>query len=126
MFALIEQFHFLEIFERFSQRILRRFQLALHVIGRRQQVVPALQSRLGKGGIGEMGDIGNAGLGMLDLDLLVEFGRHALEIGNHHLDLRDLTALFVHLELLEPNEALAARFQDLYSLHIKSVLGGPS
>ncbi|MNL14012.1 hypothetical protein D3C87_1349380 [compost metagenome] len=68
-----------------------------------------------------MGDVGNAGLGVLDLDLLVEFGRHALEVSNHHLDLRNLTALLVHLELFEPDEALAARFQDLYSLHIKSV-----
>src|SRR3546814_8510298 len=67
--------------------------------------------------------LGNAGLRVLDFDLLVEFGRHALEIGNHHLDLRNLTALLVHLELFEPNEALAARFQDLYSLHIKSVPG---
>src|SRR5215217_447453 len=70
-----------------------------------------------------MGDIGDAGLGVLDLDLLVEFGRHALEIVDHHLDLRNLTALLVDLELLEPNEALAARFQDLYSLHTKSVPG---
>src|SRR5690606_17113692 len=109
--------------ERFGQGILRRLKLALHVIGRCQKIVAPSQRRLGKGGIGKVGDVGNTGLGMLDLDLLVEFSRHTLEVGDHHLDLRDLSTLFVYLEFLEPDEALAARFQDLYSLHTKSVPG---
>src|ERR1700749_702595 len=67
-----------------------------------------------------MGNIGDAGLLLLDLDLLVEFGRHALEIGDHHLDLRHLAVLLVDLEFLEPDQALAARLHDLYSLHLKS------
>jgi hypothetical protein len=56
-----------------------------------------------------MGDIGNTGFGLFDFDLLIEFGRHALEIGNHHFDLRDLPTFLVDLKLLEPDQAFAAR-----------------
>ena len=67
-----------------------------------------------------MRHIGNAGLLLFDFDLLIEFGRHALEVGDHHFDLRHLATFFVDLELLEPDQALATRLHDLHSLHIKS------
>ncbi|GHA28133.1 hypothetical protein GCM10007989_25170 [Devosia pacifica] len=70
-----------------------------------------------------MRDVGDTGLLMLDLDLLIELGRHALEVGDHHFNLRQLPTLLIDLKFLEPNEALATRFHDLYSLHPK-VPGG--
>src|SRR4051794_11522630 len=63
-----------------------------------------------------MQDIRDAGLLLLDLDLLVQLCGHAFEIGDHHFDLRNLPALLVDLEFLEPDQALAARLHDLYSL----------
>src|SRR5690606_13637293 len=88
----------------------------LHVVGRCEEVVAPLQRGLGEGRIGEMRDVGDAGLLLLDLDLLVELTRHALEIRDHCFNLRDLPALLVDLEFLEPDQALAAGLHRLVLL----------
>ena len=48
--------------------------------------------------------IGDAGFLFLGIDLDFEFARHAVEFGDHHVELQQLPALFVHLKLLQPNE----------------------
>ena len=54
-----------------------------------------------------MGRIVDAGPVLLDLDLALEIARHALEFGDHALDLRHLAALLVDLKLLQANERFA-------------------
>ena len=48
----------------------------------------------------------NAGAVLLGLNLAIEVGGHALELGHHRLDLRDLAPFFVDLELPQTNERL--------------------
>jgi hypothetical protein len=54
-----------------------------------------------------MGGIVDPGAVLLDLDLSFQIGGHALEFGDHALDLHDLPALFVDLKLLQANERIA-------------------
>jgi hypothetical protein len=49
----------------------------------------------------------NPGALLLYLDLTFEIDRHAVELGNHALDLRNPAPLLVNLKFLQPNERLA-------------------
>ena len=78
--------------------------LLRQVLLRADQIIAALARRLGEGRIGEMADIGDAGLLLLGGDLQVELARHALEIGDHQVELHQLLALLVDLEPLQPHQ----------------------
>jgi hypothetical protein len=54
-----------------------------------------------------MAGIVNAGAILLGLDLALEIGGDALELGNHAFDLRDLAAFLIDLKLPQPNERFA-------------------
>ena len=54
-----------------------------------------------------MGGIVDAGAFLLGLDLAVEFGRDAVEFGDHGLDLGHLAPLLVDLKLLQAYEGFA-------------------
>ena len=62
-----------------------------------------------------MADVADAAPLLLGDDLIVEILRHALELGDHRLDLRDLPPLLVDLEALQPDDSLHATSCD-YSL----------
>ena len=51
-----------------------------------------------------MVDIGDAGLLLFGGDLKFQFDSHALELGDHHVELQQLAPLLVYLKLLQPNE----------------------
>ena len=70
------------------------------------QIVTALARSLGECRIGKVVDVGDAGLSFLGGDLHFQFICHAVEFGDHQVELRDLSALLVHLELLQPNKVL--------------------
>ena len=44
---------------------------------------------------------------LLRLDLALEIDRHAVELGDHALDLRNPAPLLVNLKFLQPDERLA-------------------
>jgi hypothetical protein len=44
---------------------------------------------------------------LLDLDFALELGRDTIELGDHRLDLGDLSPLLVDLKLLQTNESFA-------------------
>ena len=71
------------------------------------EVIAALTCGLGKGRIGKMIDVGDAGLFFVQGDLGVQFDRHTVEFSDHQVELRQLAALFADLELLEPDEIMA-------------------
>ena len=83
-----------------------RRELSLQFLDRGEQVVAALDRRLGEGRIGEMRGVADAAPLLLGDDLVVEFLRHALELGDHRLDLRDLPALLVDLEALQADQPI--------------------
>src|SRR5262249_37613719 len=60
-----------------------------------------------------MRDVGDSGALLLGLDLTVEIVGHALEFGDHCLDLRDLPALLVDLEAFQPEKGLAGLHHSL-------------
>ena len=62
---------------------------------------------LREGGIGEVIDVRDARLALLGGDLCLQVVGHPLELGNHHLDLVELTPLLADLEPLQPDEILA-------------------
>ena len=68
------------------------------------EVVAAQTRRLGEGRIGKMIDVGDAGLLLFGGDLKLQFNGHALELGDHHVELQQLPPLLIHLKLLQPNE----------------------
>ena len=70
------------------------------------EIVAPLHRRLGKGRIGEVIDVGNAGLLFFGGDLKIEFAGHPVEFGDHHVELRDLPALLVHLKSFQANDVL--------------------
>src|SRR5690606_11676635 len=89
---------------RFVEQRLRGLALLLQLFLRADEVVAPLARRLGEGGVGEVVDVGDAGLLLFGGDLEVEFGGHALEVGDHHVELRKLLALLVDLEPLQPHQ----------------------
>jgi hypothetical protein len=54
-----------------------------------------------------MSRIVNSGAVLLEPDLAFKITGHALELGDHALDLRDFPAPLVDLKLLEANERFA-------------------
>ena len=50
--------------------------------------------------------VGDAGLLFLGEDLDLQFARHAFEFGNHHVELKKLPPLVVHLKLFQSNQVL--------------------
>ena len=53
-----------------------------------------------------MTGICDASLLFLGNDLIIEFVSHALELGDHQVELQELLPLLVDLKLLEPNQVL--------------------
>jgi len=102
--ALIEQFDFLQLFKRFRKRILGLVELALEFVGRPLEVFTAGDRRLRIGRIGLVSGIVNVRSVLLDHDLPVGIIGHALELGDHHLDLRHLAALFINLKALQADQ----------------------
>ncbi len=51
-----------------------------------------------------MVDVGDAGLLLLGGDLKFQLDGHALELGDHHVELQQLAPFLIHLKLLQPNE----------------------
>ena len=54
-----------------------------------------------------MGDVVDADPVLLGHDLVLEILHHAVEIGDHHVQLRHLATLLVDLEPLEANETVS-------------------
>ncbi len=71
------------------------------------EVITPLRRGLGEGRIGEMAGVVDAGAFLLGDDLVVQILRHALELGDHAFDLRDLTPLLLHLKPLKADSTLA-------------------
>src|SRR5690606_18794876 len=69
--------------------------------------VTALPRGLGESRIGEMVDVGDAALFLLGSDLKLQLPRHTLELGDHHVELSDLLALFADLKSLQPHQVLS-------------------
>ena len=89
------------------------------------EVVAALRGSLGKRRIGEMAGVVDAAALLLGKDLIVQFARHALELGNHRLDLTDLATLLLDLKALQAKGSFARFHQrNSYSLpHSRRQIG---
>ena len=96
---------FLEFLDRLGAFRLGGAQLLLQFLDRGEEIVAPLHRRLGESRIGEMRGVVDAAPLLLGDDLVVEIARHALELGDHRLDLRDLTTLLVDLEALQADES---------------------
>jgi hypothetical protein len=105
--ALIEHLDLLELLERLAQHGLGVVELRFQLAGRLAQVLAPADRGLGIGRIGEMGGIVDAGAFLLGLDLAVELGRDAVELGDHGLDLSNLAPLLVDLKFLQADEGFA-------------------
>ena len=105
--ALVEQLDLLELLEGLGEGLLGVVELSLQFVGRVLEVLAPLDGGLGVGRIGKMGGIVDPGAVLFDLDLPFKIGGHALEFGDHALDLHDLPALFVDLKLFQANERIA-------------------
>src|SRR6185295_3910610 len=70
------------------------------------QVVAPRDRGLRVGRVGKVRRIMDAGAVLLDRDLAVEVGRHAVEIRDHAFDLRNAAPLLVDLEFSQANERL--------------------
>src|ERR1700733_1289627 len=105
--AFVEQLDLFEVVESLAQRAFRVLKLQAQFVGRTLEVFAARDRRLGIGRIGKMPGIVDAGAILLDANLALEIGCHALEFGDHGFDLRDLAALFVDLKFLQANERLS-------------------
>ena len=104
--ALVEQFDLLQFLEGFRELRLGVFELGAQIVDRALEILAPLVRRLGIGRIGEMGGIVDTGALLLGLDFALEVGAHALELGDHGLDLCGPAALLVHLELPQPDQRL--------------------
>ena len=113
--AVVEDLDLLQFLEGLAELGLRLVELALQRLGGLAHVVPAGRRRAGIGRIGEMTDIGDSGARLLDGDLPVEFHRHALEIGHHHLDLGHAPALLIDLEAAQADQRVTRFHQDAHS-----------
>ena len=98
--ALVEQLDLLELLERLAELRLGVVKLGLELVGRALEVFAPRHRGLGIGRIGEMRRIVDPGAVLLGLDLALEVDRHAVELGDHALDLSDPPALLVDLEFL--------------------------
>ena len=78
----------------------------LQLVGRALEVVAPLRSRPWRRSDRRNGRIMDAGAVLLGLDLAFEVGRHAVELGDHALDLRNPAPLLVDLKFLQANERL--------------------
>jgi hypothetical protein len=105
--ALVEQLDFLELLEGFGKRRTGVVELAFKIIGRTLEIVAPGDRRLGVGRIGEMRRIVNPGSLLLGQDLAIKIDGHAIEVGNHGLDLRHLPPLFIHLKFPQANQRLS-------------------
>jgi hypothetical protein len=76
----------------------------VQVLSREAQVVPPLGGSARIGRIGKVVEVGDAGLLLFRCDFPVKVSRHAVELGDHHLDLRHAAALLVDLKALEADE----------------------
>src|SRR5215475_13081536 len=110
--AFVEQLDLLQFLERFAERRLGVVELSLELADRALEILAPLDRGLGISRIGKMRRIVDAGAILLDLDLAVEVDGHALELGHHRLDLRDLAPLLVDLKLPQADE----RFTRLHRL----------
>ena len=70
------------------------------------KVVPPLGSGACIGRVGKVVRVGDAGLLLLRGDFPVKVSRHAVELGDHHLDLRHPSTLLVDLKALEADERI--------------------
>ena len=61
-----------------------------------------------------MRQIPDPGFLFLDGDFAVEFAGHPVEFGDHHFDLRQAAALFLHLEPLKTDQRIP-RFHQFHS-----------
>lgn len=82
------------------------FPLLPQVVLRVSKIIATEACRLGKGRISEVVHIGDAAFLFFIRDLRIELGGHAIEFGNHHIELHDLPSLLIHLKLLQPNKIL--------------------
>ena len=71
------------------------------------EILAARRRGLGVSRIGEVGRIVDAGPILLDLDFAFEFSRDAVKLGDHRLDLGDLSPFLVDLKFLQPDESFA-------------------
>jgi hypothetical protein len=100
-----------------------RRKLSLELLDRGQEIVAPLDRGLGEGRIREMRNVADAASLLLRDHLIVEILRHPLELGDHRLDLRDLAALFAHLETLQADQPIP-RLHDQHTPPQTSLEGG--
>src|SRR5439155_5730275 len=101
---LVEQLDLLELLEGFAEGGFGVVELVLELLRRAAEIVATGHRGLGIGRIGEVPGIVNSRALLLDLDLAVEIARHALELGDHALDLRHLPAPFLDLKFLQAEQ----------------------
>ena len=106
LIALVEEFDLLEVLEGLTKRRLGILKLAAQFVGRAFEVFAAVDRCLGVGRIGKMPGIMDAGAVLLDPDLTFQIARHAVELSDHHLDLRDLAPFLIDLKLFQADERL--------------------
>ena len=85
----------------------RRGELGRKIGGRGGEVVAPLDRGLGKGRIGVVIDVGDAGPLLLDRDLAVEIDRHVVKVADHGFDIGDLAALFLDFEAFQADQCVA-------------------
>src|SRR5918998_3066788 len=103
---ILEALRLLQVLEGLAEFGLRIVELGMEVLGRLAEIVAPLPSRTGIGRVGEMVRVSDPGFLLFHSDLAIEISRHAVELGDHHLDLCNSPALVVDLKALEADERI--------------------
>ncbi len=101
LFLFLHQLVFLELGEGFVKFFAQTGKLRFQLFNGALQVVPWVQRGFCEGWIRIVTDVADAAALLLGLNLLVQIRFHPAEIGDHRLDIGDLTAFFVNLEPMQ-------------------------